>query len=108
MERKKIYAILLIPKIGIYSEEGVCSRDKTYTYWHLSIRMQKCTKNRDEKCTTSVGPTDVVSFSVKEELAMICTEAFMDILAFHRQGHSMRWIAKKLGIHRNTVKKYII
>ena len=39
---------------------------------------------------------------------MICTEVFMDILAFHRQGHSMRWIAKKLGIHRNTVKKYII
>lgn len=38
---------------------------------------------------------------------MICTEVFMDILAFHRQGHSMRWIAKKLGIHRNTVKKYI-
>ena len=39
---------------------------------------------------------------------MICAEDFMDILAFHRQGHSMRWIAKKLGIHRNTVKKYII
>jgi transposase len=38
---------------------------------------------------------------------MIDTEVFMDILAFHRQGHSMRWIAKKLGIHRNTVKKYI-
>ncbi|MGB5424991.1 MAG: hypothetical protein WBN03_22690 [Desulfobacterales bacterium] len=39
---------------------------------------------------------------------MICTEAFMDILAFHRQGHSMRWIAKSLGIHRNIVKKYSI
>ncbi len=39
---------------------------------------------------------------------MISTEVFMDILAFHRQGHSMRWIAKKLGIHRNTVKNYII
>jgi len=38
---------------------------------------------------------------------MISTEEFMDILAFHRQGHSERWIAKKLGIHRNTVKKYI-
>ncbi len=38
---------------------------------------------------------------------MIATEVFMDILALHRQGHSMRWIAKKLGIHRNTVKKYI-
>ena len=38
---------------------------------------------------------------------MIFTKAFMDILAFHRQGHSMCWIAKKLGIHRDTVKKYI-
>ena len=38
---------------------------------------------------------------------MISTEEFMDILALHRQGHSMRWIAKKLGIHRDTVKKYI-
>jgi len=38
---------------------------------------------------------------------MISAEAFMDILALHRQGQSMRWIAKKLGIHRNTVKKYI-
>ena len=38
---------------------------------------------------------------------MISPEVFMDILAFHRQGHSMREIAKKLGIHRNTVKKYI-
>jgi transposase len=38
---------------------------------------------------------------------MINTEVFMDILALHRQGYSMRWIAKKLGIHRNTVKKYI-
>jgi len=32
----------------------------------------------------------------------------MDIIALHRQGHSMRFIAKKLGLHRNTVKKYII
>jgi len=38
---------------------------------------------------------------------MISTEVFMDILALHRQGRSMRQIAKKLGIHRNTVKKYI-
>jgi len=38
---------------------------------------------------------------------MISTEVFVDILALHRQGHSMRWIAKKLAIHRNTVKKYI-
>jgi transposase len=38
---------------------------------------------------------------------MIPTEAFMDILALHRQGHSMRWIAEKLGRHRDTIKKYI-
>jgi len=38
---------------------------------------------------------------------MISTEVFMDILALHRQGHSMRWISKRLGIHRDTVKKYI-
>lgn len=38
---------------------------------------------------------------------MISTEVFMDILALHRQGHSMRQIAKTLGIHRDTVKKYI-
>jgi transposase len=49
----------------------------------------------------------MVSCSFKEELAMIETEVFMDILALHRRGHSMRWIAKRLGIHRNTVKKYI-
>jgi transposase len=39
---------------------------------------------------------------------MINTEVFMDIFALHRQGHSMRWIAKKLRVHRNTVKKYIM
>lgn len=38
---------------------------------------------------------------------MISPEVFMDILALHRQGHSLREIARKLGIHRNTVKKYI-
>ena len=31
----------------------------------------------------------------------------MDILALHRQGHSMRWIARTLGIDHRTVKKYI-
>jgi hypothetical protein len=39
---------------------------------------------------------------------MITEEAFMDIVALHRQGHSMRFIAKRLGLHRNTVKKYIL
>lgn len=38
---------------------------------------------------------------------MVTTEVFMDILALYRQGRSQRWIAKKLGIHRDTVKKYI-
>jgi len=38
---------------------------------------------------------------------MITEEAFMDIVALHRQGHSIRFIAKKLGMHRNTVKKFI-
>ena len=38
---------------------------------------------------------------------MITTEAFMDIISLHRQGFSMRAIAKKLGIHRRTVKKHI-
>lgn len=31
----------------------------------------------------------------------------MDIFALHRQGHSVRSIAKKLGLHRNTVTKYL-
>lgn len=39
---------------------------------------------------------------------MIPEEVFMDIVALHRQGHSMRFIAKRLGLHRNTVKRYIL
>jgi len=35
---------------------------------------------------------------------MISMEVFMDIFALRRQGFSLRYIAKKLGIHRNTVK----
>lgn len=38
---------------------------------------------------------------------MISTEVYMDIVALKRQGHSLRWIAKKLGIHRRTVKKHL-
>jgi len=38
---------------------------------------------------------------------MIAQEVFMDILALHRQGYSYRAIARKLSIHRNTVKKYV-
>jgi transposase len=38
---------------------------------------------------------------------MISEEVFMDIIAMHRQGLSIRQIARKLGIHRSTVKKHI-
>lgn len=38
---------------------------------------------------------------------MITREVFMDIHSYHRQGFKMRAIARKLGIHRNTVKKYL-
>jgi transposase len=38
---------------------------------------------------------------------MISWERFMDILALHRQGLSLREISDKLGIHRNTVTKYV-
>lgn len=38
---------------------------------------------------------------------MISTEVVMDIAALKRSGHSIRWIARKLGIHRKTVKKYL-
>lgn len=38
---------------------------------------------------------------------MIKMEGFMDIITLHRQGLSQRKIAEKLGLHRNTVKKYI-
>lgn len=40
-------------------------------------------------------------------MPMISTEEYMDIIALKRQGHSLRWIAKKLGIHRKTVKKHL-
>ena len=39
---------------------------------------------------------------------MITREAFMDIHSYHRQGFThARAIARKLGIHRNTVTKYL-
>lgn len=38
---------------------------------------------------------------------MIALEVFMDVFALRRQGLTFRAIAKKLGIHRNTVKKYL-
>ena len=38
---------------------------------------------------------------------MIGMEVHMDILSLRRQGFSKRYIAKKLGIHRNTVSRYL-
>jgi transposase len=38
---------------------------------------------------------------------MISMEVFMDIFSLRKQGFSMRSIAKKLGIHRNTVKNHL-
>jgi transposase len=49
----------------------------------------------------------VVIFLYKEVAVMILLEVFMDIFSLRREGFSMRAIAKKLGIHRNTVKKYL-
>ena len=78
------------------------------SFWAtLSTVMQKCTKSGNEKCTSPRGLT-WYSSRTTEEVAMITEEAFMDIMALHRQGHSMRFIARKLGLHRNTVKKFIL
>ena len=38
---------------------------------------------------------------------MIELEVFMDIHSLHREGLSQRAIARKLGIHRHTVKKHL-
>jgi transposase len=38
---------------------------------------------------------------------MLTEEMFVDIIVLHRQGMSLRKIARKLGCSRNTVKKYI-
>jgi transposase len=38
---------------------------------------------------------------------MISQEAFMDIVALKRSGLSIRKIARKLGIHRKTVRKHL-
>ena len=38
---------------------------------------------------------------------MIAQEVCMDIFTLYRQGHRLRSIARKLGLHRDTVKKYL-
>lgn len=38
---------------------------------------------------------------------MLTEAMFVDILVLHQQGMSARKIARKLGLSRNTVKKYL-
>ncbi len=38
---------------------------------------------------------------------MIAKEISMDIFTLRRQGHSIRAIARRLGLHRDTVRKYL-
>ncbi len=38
---------------------------------------------------------------------MISKEVFMDMIALHRNGYSVRKIARTLGIHRGTVKRHL-
>ena len=38
---------------------------------------------------------------------MVTMEGLMDILVLDRQGYSVPGIARKLGIHRKTVRKYL-
>ena len=38
---------------------------------------------------------------------MVSMEVLMDILVLDRQGYSVRAIARKMGIHRNTLSKKI-
>lgn len=38
---------------------------------------------------------------------MLTLEAWVDIKSMHRQGRSIRSIAKELGVSRNTVRRYL-
>ena len=38
---------------------------------------------------------------------MLGTEGFVDIQVLHRQGMSIKGIARELGISRNTVRSYL-
>ena len=38
---------------------------------------------------------------------MLTQEIFMEIHVLHRQGHGIKAIARKLGISKNTVRKYL-
>jgi transposase len=50
----------------------------------------------------------MVKSSEQGGIAMKTLEVIMDIFALRRQGFSFRSIAHKLGIHRDTVKKYLL
>jgi len=39
---------------------------------------------------------------------MISKEVFMEIMAMHRNGKSIRAIAKETGRHRKTIKKHLL
>ncbi len=39
---------------------------------------------------------------------MVSKEGYMDIQALYRNGMTVRAIARKLGLHRNTVKKHLM
>ena len=38
---------------------------------------------------------------------MISKEGYMDIQALYRQGMTVRAISRRLGLHRNTIKKHL-
>jgi transposase len=38
---------------------------------------------------------------------MLGTEGFVDIQVLHRQGMSIKGIARELGVSRNTVRRYL-
>ncbi len=98
---------LLLLVLDLCADRRLICTDRGNEISLLSTVMQKCTKSGHEKCTTLPGTTWQPS-RVSEEVAMITEEANMDIWALHREGHSMRYIARKLGLHRNTVKKHIV
>jgi transposase len=39
---------------------------------------------------------------------MLSQEALVEIHVLHRQGESIRAIAQKLGVSRNTVRRYLL
>ena len=54
-----------------------------------------------------LGKNVVTPLLERKVLPMISKEVFMDIIAMHRNGYSIRKIAKLHGIHRDTVKRHL-